>query len=69
MGQCLLCRSQRLFHRLPLCLHKLQCGRGLGGIGGGLRCLIEQPCLIPLFGLCQIHRPHHAFLGAFATQE
>ena len=41
----------------------------VGGISGGLRCLIEQPCLIPLFGLCQIHRPHHAFLGAFAAQD
>ena len=34
MGQCLLCPSQRLFHRLPLCLHKLQCSGGFGGVGG-----------------------------------
>ena len=39
------------------------------GIGGGLGCLIGQPCLIRLFGLCQILRPRHAFLGAFAAQE
>ena len=69
MGQCLLCRIQCPLHRLALCLHKLQCSSGIGSIGGGLRCLIEQPCLIPLFGLCQIHRPHHAFLSAFTAQE